>query len=266
MLGIRSSLAENGFKEMTKFILLAGRRSGTTLLVTSLDSHPQINCTKDVFSTKRRLRYFQVDRPSGLFYRFRSASMKRQIDYIFHRKHLIDAFLAEVYTPPDDSVKAMGSRVSYGQARKYPEIVEWIKENDASVIHLIRQNPLKAIVSHFTAQKRHTYHTTAKVKRVTVQLSPQKLQRAVTKRLREIEMYRQMFKDRRYHEVYYESFVADRNGETRRILDFLGIDQFVPLTSDLVKQNPDSLADILQNYQEVARAFKGSVLEKYLVM
>ena len=251
---------------MNKFIVFAGRRSGTTLLVTSLDSHPQINCTKDVFSTKRRLRYFQVDRPSGLFYRFRSTSLKRQIDYIFRRKQLIDAFLAEVYTPTDDSIRAIGSRVSYGQARKYPEILEWITENDASVIHLIRQNPLKAVVSHFTAQKRHTYHTTSKVKRVTVQLSPHKLQRAVTKRLYEIENYRQMFKNQRYHEVYYESFVADRNAETRRILDFLGIEEYAPLTSDLVKQNPDSLADILENYQEIAQVFKGSVLEKYLVM
>ena len=91
---------------MKKFILLAGRRSGTTLLVTCLDSHPQISCDKEVFSTKRRFVYFQVDRPSSPFYKFRTASTKRKVDYIFRRKQLIDEFLAEVYTPPDDSVKA----------------------------------------------------------------------------------------------------------------------------------------------------------------
>lgn len=250
---------------MEKFIVLAGRRSGTTLLVTCLDSHPQIDCTKEVFDTHRKFKYFQVDRRTGLFYRYRSASIKRQFDYIFRRKPLIEAFLAEIYRPIE-GMKAIGSRLSYGQARKYPQILDWVTANEAAVIHLIRANPIKAIVSQFTAKKRHTYHTTSQVKRVTVRLQPQKLQRSVAKRLREIEMYRAMFKDGRYHEVYYESLVADRDGETRRILDFLHIDQFVPLTTNLVKQNPDSLQDILENYAEIAQVFKGSALEKYLVM
>ena len=250
---------------MEKFIVLAGRRSGTTLLVTCLDSHPQIECSKEVFSTTRRFRYFQIDRRSSLFYKFRSASMKRKIDYIFRRQQLIDAFLAEVYIPVDN-VKAMGSRVSYEQARKYPEILEWIIKNEVSVIHLIRENPVKAIVSHFTAKKRQTFHTTSKVERVTVELSPYNLQQSVIKRMHETERYRNMFKNQRHHEIYYESFIADRDGETRHILDFLQVDHFVPLTSNLVKQNPDSLKDILENYDEIAQAFKGTVYEKYLVV
>ena len=248
---------------MDRFILLAGRRSGTTLLVTCLDSHPQIQCGKDVFSTTRRLRYFQVDRPSGRFFKFRSRSAKHRIDYIFRRKQLIDAYLAEVYTPADDSIRAVGGRLSYAQARKYPAALKWVAEHDASVIHLIRQNPIKAIVSQATAQKRRTYHTASSVKKVTVRLSPHDLQKLALTRLHEIE-HRSMFSDGQYHEVTYESFVADRDGETHRMLDFLHIDQFAPLTTDLVKQNPDSLADILENYEEVARAFKGTVLEKYL--
>ena len=75
-----------------------------------------------------------------------------------------------------------------------------------------------------------------------------------------------MFKHQHYHELSYESFVENRDGETHRILDFFGIDEFVSLISDLVKQNPDSLEDILENFQEIEKAFKGGVLEKYLVM
>jgi LPS sulfotransferase NodH len=249
---------------MDKFILLAGRRSGTTLLVTCLDSHPQINCMKEAFSTTRRYKYFRIDRRSSPFYKYRTASLKRKFDFFFRRKQLIDAFLAELYRPVD-GLKAIGSRVSYGQAGKHPQILDWVTENEVGIIHLIRENPVKAIVSQATAKKRHTFHTTSKVKRVTVRLSPHKLQNSVTKRMNEIETYRTMFKDRRYHEVYYESFVADRDGETRRILNFLHIDQFLPLTSNLVKQNPDSLVDILENYEEIAQAFKGSGFEKYLM-
>jgi hypothetical protein len=168
--------------------------------------------------------------------------------------------------PCNNKVKATGIRVSYGQAKKYPVILDWVKENNASVIHLIRKNPVKAIVSHFTAKERRMYHTTSKVSKVTVRLSPRKLRREVDKRLYEIQKYRQIFKHQHYHELNYESFIEDRDGETLRILDFLGIDEFVSLRSNLVKQNPDSLDDILENFQEIKKAFKGSKFEKYLVM
>jgi hypothetical protein len=168
--------------------------------------------------------------------------------------------------PYDDKVKATGIRVSYGQTEKYPVVLDWVKESNASVIHLIRKNPLKAIVSHFTAKKRRMYHTTSKVNKVTVRLSPRKLRREATKRLYEIEKYRRLFKHQHYYELNYESFIEDRDDETHRILDFLGIDKFVSLNSNLVKQNPDSLDDILENFQEIKKAFKGSIFEKYLVM
>jgi hypothetical protein len=145
-------------------------------------------------------------------------------------------------------------------------ILDWVKENNASVIHLIRKNPVKAIVSHFTAKKRRTYHTTSRVNKVTIRLSPRRLRREVAKRLYEIEKYRRLFSQQHYHELNYESFIEDRDYETHRILNFLGIDEFVPLKSRLVKQNPDSLDDILENFHEIKNAFQGSTYEKYLVI
>lgn len=250
---------------MEKFILLAARRSGTTLLIKSFNSHPQIECHKKVFSTKRRLRYLQVDKPGSRFNEFRSASTGRQIDYIFRRRQLIDSFLTQVFAPAD-GVEAMGVRLAYSQADKYPEILAWALENDVGIIHLVRENSLKAIVSDFTARKRGVYHSTSKVKRITIQLSPRKLKRRLTGLMKRIEKYRAMFKGRRYCEVSYESFVVNRETETKRILDFLQIDQVVPLTTNLVKQNPDSLEDILENYEEIAQALKDTIFERYLVM
>jgi hypothetical protein len=52
--------------------------------------------------------------------------------------------------------------------------------------------------------------------------------------------------------------------ETRRLLGFLGVDRFVPLTSRLIKQNPDSLREILENYDEIARTLRGTPFESYL--
>jgi hypothetical protein len=248
---------------MEKFIVLAGRRSGVTLLVESLDSHPDVECRKDVFSIRRRWKHFQVDVMTGLFYPFRSASLQRRIDYVFHRQRLIRAFLAETFAPAE-GVLAKGIRLSYEQVRKYPDILPWVLENDVRIVHLVRENALKAIVSHFTAKKRGFAHATSKVDRVTLRLPPGELKTLLAGRDREIERYRVLFRDRPCCEVSYESFLARKEEETRRLLDFLGIARYVPLTSRLVKQNPDSLRDILENYDEIARALRGTPFEKYL--
>jgi LPS sulfotransferase NodH len=249
---------------MDRFILLAARRSGTTLLLKSLESHPQIQCFKWVFQLKRPFRYFfEFEQPGSLFFEYRSASIKRQIDYFFRRKHLLGAFLTDLYA----SVNGPGAvvvRIVYSQARKYPEALEWAIENDVGVIHLIRENSLKSVVSHFTSKKRGVYHSASKVGPITIHLAPSLLKRRLAIREERVEKYRAMLKNKRHIEVSYESFVANREAESRRILDFMPVDSSVPVTTDLRKQSPDSLGDILENYEEVAQAFKGTAFEKYL--
>lgn len=250
---------------MDKFIVLAARRSGITLLLNSLNSHPQIQCYKKVFTTTNRFKFLELDNPGSRFYKFRSASLKRQGDYVLRRKQLIGTFLTELYTSTA-GVKVVGIRLSYIQAKKYPEVLEWALENDVGIVHLIRKNPLKAIVSHFSARKRGVHHSTSKAERVAIRLSPLRLKRRLTRLTKQIEEYRAMLAGQRHLEVYYETFTANRDAETQRLLDFLEIDQSVPLTSNLVKLNPDSLESILENYDEITRAFEGTVFEKYLMM
>jgi LPS sulfotransferase NodH len=249
---------------MGKFILLAARRSGTTLLLGSLGSHPQVQCHKRVFQLKRPFRYFfEFEQRSSPFSKYRSASVKRQIDYFFRRKQLIGAFLTDLYASVDGS-KAVVIRIVYSQAEKYPEALAWAIENDVGIIHLVRENYLKSLVSHFTSKKRRVYHSASEVGPTTIRLSPSLLKRRLIAREKWVEKHRAMLKNKRHIEVSYESFVANREAESRRILDFLSVDSSIPVTTDLRKQNPDSLEDILENYEEVAQAFRGTAFEKYL--
>ena len=53
---------------MDKFIVLAAHRSGNTLLLSSLNSHSQIECHKRVFNVKTIVkRLWRVDRPNSPF-------------------------------------------------------------------------------------------------------------------------------------------------------------------------------------------------------
>ena len=65
-------------------------------------------------------------------------------------------------------------------------------------------------------------------------------------------------------EVEYESLIADFDSEIRKVLKFLEIDKFIPLTSDFVKVNPDSLEEIIENYNEVKQTLKNTEFEKFL--
>ncbi len=249
---------------MDKFIVLAAHRSGNTLLLSSLESHPQIRCHKRVFTINVVIRRFlMVDRPSSPFYQFRTASINRRLDYIFRKKQLVNEFMTELCRP-SDGVKTVGVRVIYAEADKHPEILEWAIENEVGIIHLIRQNSLKTLISSETARKRGLSHSTSQVKPVTVHLSPFKLKMQLSRLAGQIEKYRTRLKGIPHLELFYESFVANRETETRRILNFLGIDQVRPLTTNLVKLNPDSLERVIENYREVKQALNGTTFESFL--
>jgi hypothetical protein len=67
-----------------------------------------------------------------------------------------------------------------------------------------------------------------------------------------------------YLEVAYESLLENHDQEMRRTIDFLGLSDHVPLTSDFVKVNSDSLEDIIENYSEIKKYLQHTEFGKYL--
>jgi FMN-dependent NADH-azoreductase len=58
--------------------------------------------------------------------------------------------------------------------------------------------------------------------------------------------------------------VTDQNTETGRVLKFLGINQLMPLTTDHVKVNPDSLEEIIENYDAVKQTLMNTEFSHFL--
>lgn len=249
---------------MDKFIILSAHRSGTTLLLSLLESHPQIQCHKRVFTLNILLKRFLVfDRPGSPFHQFWTASPQRRFDYLFRKKKLINDFMTDLCAPAN-GIKTTGVRVIYAQADKHPQILKWAMENNVGIIHLIRENSLKTLLSSETARKRGLSHSTAKVKLVTVRLSPFKLKLQLTRLSQQIEKFRKMVENSRHIEVTYEALVANREAEINRIFDFLKVDPCGHLTTNLVKLNPNSLEEIIENYADIKRTLSGTRFEKFL--
>lgn len=241
---------------MIKFVVLSRQRSGSTLLVRSLSSHPQIQCHGEIFLAKNtRLPTYEA---------YRTASLKRRLAHPFFKKWLIYNFLAEVYTSAAADIEALGFKLMYGQAREFWPVKNWIKDDDVRVIHLIRTNMLKTILSSKTSKVRQVAHSTKPVAPIKVHLDPVEIKMLLNKMTKQLEVNRRLFADHPHLEITYEGFVANRDQETDRMLDFLGIESFTPLTSDLVKLSSDSLEDLIENYDEIAQTLTGTAYEKFL--
>lgn len=258
---------------MIKFLIITQPRSGSAWFMSCLNSHPQIFCPgfTTLFSKYNlspvkwfKPSFLQVDNPISPYYQYRSKTIKRQFAHRFNRKRLIIDFLSDLYSS-NDNAAAVGFKINYSQLRKYTEIFSWIKQNDTRIIQLVRKNLLKRLVSHKVANIRNLLRSTQKVEPVKVHIDAKGLIEDFRRRQRRFDKYRKYFIDTLgvpYLEISYEFLYSDHENELKRVLQFLGIDNTMPLKSDLVKVNPDSLEDIIENYSEVEQTlltteFKG---------
>ena len=247
-----------------KFILLNTHRSGTRLFFDTLGGDAQVQRHTRAFDLTTVLERFMFDRRTSPFYRFRTASTRRRIDYVLRRKDVINDFLAELCTSSAD-VQAVGIRLLYEQADKHPEILEWAIENRVPIVHLIRKNVLKAIVYTEASLKRGLLHATTRNEPVTsLYLPPSRLKAQLARLTRHIAKYRAMLEHAQVLEVSYESLVAEREAQTRRITAFLSIRQLPTPTTAVAKADPGSLEGMIENYREVEQALNGTALKKYL--
>jgi hypothetical protein len=243
--------------------------------MSSLNSHPQIHCPRlPTLFSKRNLSpirwykpsFLQVDNSFSPYYKYRSISWKRKLAHLFHRNKLIYDFLSEIYAEYHHT-QAVGFKVNYSQIRRYPATISWIKKNNVKIIHLVRHNLLKRLVSHKAAKARNFLHSTQPVEQIKVRIDPNILKKDFRRRQNRFAKYRKFFVeilDVPFLEVSYEALVDDYNIEMQKVLKFIEIDEFVPLKSELVKVNPHSLADIIENYSEVKQTLINTEFEDFL--
>ena len=152
----------------------------------------------------------------------------------------------------------------YGQAKLYPQVIDWCYENDVRFVHLIRNNCLKMTVSRILARQRGLYHSTRAVAPSKVTLNADRILHQLDEMRNKVVQHQDAISRCRNIEVFYEDYVKREQDEAKRILEFLGVDYIAPLSSNLVKINPNSLRDLISNYDEIASRLRGSPYEHLL--
>ena len=222
------ALSVAGNKDYEKFIILTKARSGSNLLVSFLNSHPNVYCEGEVFWKLEGRPYEQI----------LEKSLGKQPWY----------------------VKAKGFKIFYFHPLDAEECGVWNDleaMKDVKVIHLQRKNILKSLISMKIALQSDewmsTHNNKNKPPRKAVHIPETQLRDLLEKTDDRIEKGNELFKDHQMINVFYEDFVSDTE-EYFRILDFLGVKRIAPRTV-LERQNPESMYQLVENYAELKSAF-----------
>lgn len=252
--------------ETTKFVILGTQRTGTTLIRTSLDSHPDILCCGEVFNLGRKPYrnddgYWKYSR-SNVYQRIRSGLTPRKVT---------SEYLQQLYAKQPYSAVGFKFMLSHSIAKPY--ILQILLQHKVKAILVIRRNALKTMISRKVAAASGVYHVsrTLSARSAVQKWSGQKIQLdcdSLLTDLRDIvaeaDIWRSLVgQSLELRELVYEEYLQDQDEESRQLQYFLDLDP-KPLKSDLKKVNPDKLDQLIINFEEVQRTLQSTEFGEFL--
>ena len=225
-------------------VILTTRRSGSTFLVECLRSHPEIECASEILNG-------QPDDPVPAFrgpWRYVRKWSRIARTGAWMPARWLDAYYRR------GSAKVRCFKAMYEQLTRPFALRYVVKNEDIRVIHLRRHNLLKAHISALLMNKRAELQATAPTEAVWIHVDPARAIRSMRKARARYERFDRAFARHQRLQVAYESLFDGKylDADTcRRVCDFLGVAQH-RMESRIVKLNPESLRDMVTNYDELA--------------
>ncbi|MEO0974354.1 MAG: sulfotransferase [Pseudomonadota bacterium] len=243
-----------------RFVVVGTQRSGTTFIRQCLDSHPQVRCRGELFARS----YGKADGYAS----YRHANVFHQLGHYLWRARQVRRFLGDRLTDVEVGVAVSGFKLMRSQVRRtpywYPMVLDFMHEEHYHVLHVVRRNLLRVLVSRATARARGQYHARDEVPTVQVALDVTTLLRSLDKLADENAYWRTATRGLPVCVVEYEQFVDDRQVQSQRMLEFLGVDPEHPLHSPHQRVNRATLKETLSNFDDVAAVLAGTPFEAQL--
>ena len=224
----KTNIALFGNRDYQKFVIISRSRTGSTLLMALLRSHPNIHVEGELFKV------------------LNGKSCKQIWD--------------ELYDKHPARIKQVGFKLFYYHPFDDDQSV-WdylLEDKNISIIHLRRENMLRALVSQKIGEKtkQWTQHINAKGSAdKVIQLDPEECRTTFENISAYEERTRQQFaRHKTYVECTYERLAADGYNLANELYAQFDLPAHKP-TTVLKKQNPESMQDLVSNYEEVKEHF-----------
>lgn len=247
--------------ELVNFCIISAGRSGSTLLVTLLDSHPEIRLLGEIFNTRGRA----VQNVSDLYI---EPFCEYQISNSVKRPWLTFNYLNSLNNYPIPN-KAIGFKLIDIELFRYPEILLKLILDNYKIIHLVRDNPLDYHLSWEIVKQKLLGQTELKssFKLAPIYLDTDQILPALEGYSRRIKRFKKILKlmPNSVLTITYEDLVEDRKSIINSILEFLGIpSQDVELSSTLKKIAKGNHSEKIANYQQVKEILAVTKFKKFI--
>jgi len=220
-----------------RFAIIGHARTGSNYLLNGLKSSPSIRMYHEIF-----------------------ADHNRQIGKDF------DKIFSTIFQYESKATRIVGFKIFYNHLTE-EEWKKFMACKDLKVIHLIRRNRLRTIISLEIAFKTGQWMKSKNSGRLTekrITLDPSKL----IERLEQIEneeaAARARFRDRQTLEIVYEELVQAPQEVFASVGRYLGIDGIDSGRIRLKRQNPETLQQLIVNYDEVKAKLKNTRFAEYI--
>lgn len=227
--------------QVNKFILLFVERSGSTYLVTLLNSHPDTLALREEFSALR----------------LKGRGAQEQL-----------ARARQIYTPP-----LLGPHKAIGFKTKLVDILDLdgftkiLYEYKCRVIQLMRRNSVKAVVSTLNADRLYQSSGTWNLLKEEDRMPPfavdfEQFDQMLHERVQwdtEMKAYTERL-DLPKLTLYYEDLLEDEGGFLEQVYSFLGVKP-KPVKGKTIKHTRDDLRAVLTNFDELRLRYNGTLYE-----
>jgi len=219
-----------GNNNYQKFIIIASGRTGSNLLISYLNSHPNIEAKGELFRDMQGKSCLEVWK--------------------------------DFYSPKIKNIKTAGFKIFYTHPFNTEDKTVWeyiLKDPEIKIIHLVRENKLRTYLSLEIANKTDEW-LVKKNKKSTLEEKQIKIDfDSFYTRVKDIEKYenetRIKYKKHNFIELSYEELVNDKDNTMKGIFNFLQVKEN-KFKSSLRKQNKESVKDLITNYDEFANKVK----------
>lgn len=228
-------------KPEKKFVIFGKGRSGSTLLVSLLNSNPDVFCDGEILNRKMQNPIKHLRRMA-----------RRQSHPIYGFKLL--------------SYQVMFTHTNIKDKHGF---MSRLHDEGFQIIYLRRDNILRYALSILYARFRMQWHHekgSGDIKREKMRVNLTELDRLMEDSIRDEKFERDVLSGLRHEEVIYERDLEDntRHAETvKRLCSFLDIKYTEPETN-LVKITTQELDGFIENADELRTHLRGTKFEKYL--
>jgi len=247
---------------MTKFIIFGIQRTGTTFLMSLLNSHPDVFCTHELFIQHMFPEFDEEQHPQAISYNL-YCKRNSKPDIFIPDNHPLDGIRKSSVLPDDfisnfckiQGYKAIGFKLMLNQLSD--NIIQSLKKHQFKFIIIKRMNYLDTYISEKASGHNKIMHqttdTSSELELKQFRLEPFSVcQRLLTlemstKKLQEIA---NKFKFENIS-IEYENLVAQPQINIQKICDFLNVKFKDNLKSKYIKLLPKNKEETILNLDEI---------------